>query len=450
MRSIRTYLERNVIRQSIGVLILMGCIAVATSYFLSRYKMTTDIKDVASSVSKAYRNRILEGDIKTSEKQIRELLHLQGDEAIFVLNPNRERIYKPIGDLRTPQSCPPKDEVCLGLGTAAVYLPIYFDSNAEILFGYLYLSRNVSVDWVFVGLVFLIFCIGFAIQLFGFSNMVRRAAWKLGKEIELWADRLNKNPKSDSPLQEPPFSELIQLKSSIEGLHDKIRHFEIEASNKAKLLLLRGIAHDILGPVAQMQLYCATLDKVPMSDEVRETIKDIEDSLERVSLIATQVKALNENQPPENFDFSEFVKEEVEQLRASHVTQSKNIQLHMAGSPDVAANITKAEASRILRNLVQNSINASAHGAKVTIDVAKKDNCAVLQVSDSGAGISKSVQSKVFEPDFTSKPGTGTGLGLAIVRHICVKREGLVSLESLPQKGTTVTVRLPLFEGGLA
>lgn len=449
MRSIRSYLENNIVKQSVGVLILMGCISVATSYFLSRYKMASDIKDGAASVAKAYRNKFLEGDIKVSEAQIRELLHLKAGESAFILKPNKDRFYKAIGSDVTLAECPTTGEACFAFGSATVYLPIYFDSNGESLFGYLYLKRNIRVDWVFVSLVFFIFCLGYAIQIFGFLNMARRAAWKLGREIEVWSERLEKNPKSDTPLQEPPFSELQKLKSSIEGLHSKIRYFETEASNKAKLLLLRGIAHDILSPVAQMQLYCATLDKASVSSDVRETLEDIKDSLERVSLIASQVKTLNEEQQPENFDLNEFVKEEVVQIRSSSIAQTKGIQIDVNGSDRVSANITKAETSRILRNLVQNSIHASKQGATISIEVSQKDNCALLQVKDWGAGIPSHLQNKVFEPDFTSKPGTGTGLGLAIVKHICVKREGLVSLESMPHKGTTVTVRLPLLEGGI-
>src|SRR3989344_9706291 len=97
MKSIRSYLEKNVVKQSLVVLILMGCISIATSYFLARYKMASDIKDEAASVAKAYRNKLLEGDIKVSETQIREVLHLKNDEAAVVLKPNKERFYKDIG-----------------------------------------------------------------------------------------------------------------------------------------------------------------------------------------------------------------------------------------------------------------------------------------------------------------------------------------------------------------
>lgn len=451
MNSIRSYLERSTLKQSVGLLLLMGCISIATSYFFSRYKMTADIKDEAASIAKAYRGKFLEGDIKTAETQISELLHLKGNETVAVLNLGRDRIYKPVSENTTIlNTCNTVGEVCFDIGSASIYFPIFFDSKNEKKFGYLYLSRKISVDPLFVAIVFSIFCLGFLLQMFGLFNIAKRTAATLSQDIEVWSERLNTDPKNDAPLAEPPFSELKNLKSAIEGLHEKIRYFEGEAGNKAKLLLLRGIAHDILGPVAQMQLYCATLNKASVSNDVRETLADIQDSLQRVSLIASQVKTLNETQQSERFDFGNFVQEEVAQLQSSLLANEKKIQLKVSSQSKISAVISRAETSRILSNLVQNALHASDNGSSISVEVEKSKESVFLRVKDEGVGIPSHLQKKVFEPDYTSKPGTGTGLGLAIVKHICTRREGLVSLESAPNIGTTVTVRLPLFEGGIA
>ena len=57
----------------------------------------------------------------------------------------------------------------------------------------------------------------------------------------------------------------------------------------------------------------------------------------------------------------------------------------------------------------------------------------------------KEIQEKVFQPDFTMKPGTGTGLGLAIVRHISELRKGHVLLDSNLGAGTLIQVKIPVF-----
>jgi signal transduction histidine kinase len=80
--------------------------------------------------------------------------------------------------------------------------------------------------------------------------------------------------------------------------------------------------------------------------------------------------------------------------------------------------------------------------------VSKSLENALIEISDSGCGIAAHLQEKVFEPDYTSKPGVGTGLGLAIIKHICSQRNGSVKLVSQPSIGTQVQIRLPIFHGG--
>src|SRR5207248_550332 len=68
-----------------------------------------------------------------------------------------------------------------------------------------------------------------------------------------------------------------------------------------------------------------------------------------------------------------------------------------------------------------------------------------ITVSDSGHGMSEEEVRRVFEPFYTTKaPGRGTGLGLAIVDHIVRAHGGQVVVESIPGRGTTMRVRLPL------
>ena len=62
---------------------------------------------------------------------------------------------------------------------------------------------------------------------------------------------------------------------------------------------------------------------------------------------------------------------------------------------------------------------------------------------DEGAGIPPSLMNRMFQPFFTTKR-TGTGLGLAIVRNLVELHGGFVRLESVPGRGTTVTIDLPV------
>lgn len=451
MGSLREYLERKILKQSVYVLAVLGLVAISISYFVTRYRVAQDIQDSAASVAKAYRSRILEGDIKNAQTQLHELLHLRKNEQVLILGVDRQPLYREVVPNQIEiQKCAIQSQTCVGFESATIYFPLYFDADRTALFGYIYISKEVLIDWVFVGVVFLVFLVGYGLIYFGFSNLTKNAAAKLSDEIILWTQRLNTNPKDASELPLPPFSELQPLRSAIEGLNEKIRNFENKASHKAKLLVLRGIAHDLLGPVAQMQFQCASLKTLDLDSEAKDLVADLNDSLHRISGIATQVKTLQQNNLDfERFDLSEQIASEVSSLNEMPAIKNLGLKLEFSGEPNLQVQVSQAEVSRIIQNLVQNSANASAHGSKILIQVSKSLGNAVIEISDSGCGIAAHLQEKVFEPDYTSKPGVGTGLGLAIIKHICSQRNGSIKLVSQPSIGTQVQIRLPIFQGGL-
>lgn len=449
VRSLRAYLEQKILKQAIYALLVLSVFSIGVSYGFSWYKTTNEIKESAAAVSKAYRSRILEGDIKVAQTQLHELLHLGPDEQVLVLDQVKKAIYQDTAsDAVKIETCPTHGRVCSNFNTAKIFFPIHFDAEKTSLFGYVYLSRNLQVDWSFVVLTFLMFFLGYVLLFLGFSAATKNAARKLSAEIAIWSKRLEDNPKEAGALPNAPFSDLNILKKAIEGLNSKILAFENQASHKAKLLVLRGIAHDLLGPVAQMQFYLASLKTMNLGDESSEVISDLNDSLKRISTIATQVKSLDHNSEEfDEFDLAELVSIEVKNLTASKVISQLGLNFEFDGEPNLKPLVSKTEICRIIQNLVLNSAQASARGDKIAISVSRLKEEALIQVKDSGCGIPLHLQKEVFEPEYTSRPGVGTGLGLSIVQHICHQRGGTVSLSSEIGKGTAVKVSLPLAQG---
>jgi signal transduction histidine kinase len=101
---------------------------------------------------------------------------------------------------------------------------------------------------------------------------------------------------------------------------------------------------------------------------------------------------------------------------------------------------------QVLLNLIRNAIAFTPAGGSITLTATRSDSGVMIAVSDTGPGIAKEDQERVFEPFERAQGGTGTrgaGLGLTLVKNIVEMHKGSVALESEEGKGTTVMISLP-------
>ncbi len=115
--------------------------------------------------------------------------------------------------------------------------------------------------------------------------------------------------------------------------------------------------------------------------------------------------------------------------------------------PTITAN--PAELNQVWTNLIDNAVDAMAGGGTLTVRTYADDRHVVVEICDTGPGMTAEVAAHAFEPFFTTKEvGKGTGLGLDISRRIVVERHGgEIGVESVPGS-TSVHVRLPLERSG--
>jgi signal transduction histidine kinase len=102
--------------------------------------------------------------------------------------------------------------------------------------------------------------------------------------------------------------------------------------------------------------------------------------------------------------------------------------------------------TRAIQNVIINAIQASAD-RKGTVEVSciRKDFYVDVRVADTGHGIRPEQISKIFDPYFTTKQGkSGTGLGLYITKKVVEDHSGSIKVDSTPDVGTIITIRLPL------
>lgn len=146
--------------------------------------------------------------------------------------------------------------------------------------------------------------------------------------------------------------------------------------------------------------------------------------------------------PTESVNLFEIAKEVVAELKAS--AAKKQVSIILDGESCVL-NGVKRYLYEIMYNLCDNAIRYNKVGGEVEICVKNENDKIVLRVSDTGIGIPIEHQSRIFERFYRvdkshSKETGGTGLGLSIVKHAAACNSGSVTLDSVVDKGTSVTV----------
>jgi signal transduction histidine kinase len=99
-------------------------------------------------------------------------------------------------------------------------------------------------------------------------------------------------------------------------------------------------------------------------------------------------------------------------------------------------------------NIVINGVQAMAEGGKLTIATRREEGAVVTEIRDTGGGIPKEVQEKIFELYFTTKK-EGSGIGLAQTYQIMQWHYGSIDFESIDGEGTTFRLRIPLADSSL-
>jgi two-component system, OmpR family, sensor kinase len=124
--------------------------------------------------------------------------------------------------------------------------------------------------------------------------------------------------------------------------------------------------------------------------------------------------------------------------------------IELATSDSVVPVLAEQEAlRRVVSNLLSNATKYTPPEKKISVSVAREGREAILRVADEGTGIPKDALPHVFERFYrteSSRTGEGSGLGLAIARETVEALEGHIEVESVPGKGSSFTVRLPLSE----
>jgi PAS domain S-box-containing protein len=223
--------------------------------------------------------------------------------------------------------------------------------------------------------------------------------------------------------------------------------------------LAGGIAHDLNNLLLPILMGVTLLKRFGPNQASLQAIDNIERSVKRGSELVKQVLlfARGSQTSREPVLLGDVVRE-IQAIITS--TFPKDITLETAVAKDVYPVTGDAtQLTQVLLNLCVNSRDAMPHGGHILISVRNHllsdteallhgaivgGTYAVLEVSDTGEGMSKQIIDLIFDPFFTTKEiGKGTGLGLSTVQGIVSNHGGFVVVSSTAGEGSTFTVYLP-------
>ncbi|HEX6670417.1 MAG TPA: ATP-binding protein, partial [Gemmatimonadales bacterium] len=132
-----------------------------------------------------------------------------------------------------------------------------------------------------------------------------------------------------------------------------------------------------------------------------------------------------------------------------HHRQFKRLTLVRELAPALPRTLANAEQLiQVFMALMLNALDAMERGGTLTVRTGpspERDDEVVVEVEDTGVGIARAEQDKIFEPFYTTKPpGRGTGLGLSICYGIVQDHRGRIEVDSAPGRGSVFRVHLPV------
>lgn len=208
------------------------------------------------------------------------------------------------------------------------------------------------------------------------------------------------------------------------------------------------VGHDIRNPLQSItgDLYLAKTeaDGLPDSEAKKNILESLAETQKNIEYINKIVQDLQDYARPLNPKSEESDLKNVFEKLIMKNGLPENIKVSIKIADD--SRLIKVDSyylNRILYNLVTNAVQAMPKGGKLTISAHKEANDTIISVKDTGIGIPKDVQSKMFTVMFTTK-SKGQGFGLPVVKRMAESLGGTVSFESQEGKGTTFIILLPI------
>ncbi len=298
------------------------------------------------------------------------------------------------------------------------------------------------------------------------------------REIQL--QELNRN------LEDMVRDRTVELENSHEAL--KRAYFDLQSAQEQLVQtekmaslgqLVAGIAHEIKNPLnfiygntgfladytQKLQNLVESFEKLPsisaddkeqmlrlkesihysfIKDDLKILIDNFTEGARRINTIVTDLRTFSrmDTDTVSEVDLHASLEMSLNLLRNSY---KNRIEIHKEYGDIPKIRGYSGKLNQVFMNLLSNAFHAVQGKGDVWIRTRCNDSAVEVEIEDNGVGIPKEYLKRIFEPFFTTKPvGQGTGLGLSISYGIIEQHQGRILVTSVPQKGSTFIVSLPM------
>jgi signal transduction histidine kinase len=219
-----------------------------------------------------------------------------------------------------------------------------------------------------------------------------------------------------------------------------------------------SVSHELRTPLTSIRGYLELLregEAGALTEGQGEFVEILERNANRLMrlvgdlLFVAQIEANEVALESAPTDVEEVVREAAETARPAAIHKGIELDLDFDGGGIGELYADRARLGQVLDNLISNALKFTERGGHVGVRTFPRDDALVIEVSDTGMGMTKEDVGQLFQRFFRTASATeqaiqGTGLGLAIVKAIVEAHGGGISVASVPGRGTTFRVELPL------
>ncbi|MEZ0328767.1 MAG: ATP-binding protein [Dissulfuribacterales bacterium] len=252
-----------------------------------------------------------------------------------------------------------------------------------------------------------------------------------------------------------PDEECNSVIKAINFMSNELKNREEQLIQSKKLasigVMTAGVAHELTNPLNNIsmlaQTYIELYDNLSRDDRI-DFMNKVEDETDRMKEIVKNFLDFSKPKEPhlEQIDINTVIQKAVKLTQNMLYVSNIETQLELKNNLPLSF-IDKNQIQQVLVNLITNAVQAMTKNGKLIIasDLDESKKYIKITVTDTGKGIPPELLQHIFDPFFSTKGEGGTGLGLSVSYGIIKNHYGDITVESEVGKGTTFTIRLPIY-----